>query len=189
MLSRKQRNITLMSAWLLALAAAPYATILVVTFNHEHPGEVFSGLGFLAYGIVLFTSAFFMLTLLACKLSNDLDETVECLNSEREKLAEMKKHYSEDLTPESQEHGLKILRMSEDSPIRGKVTEKAVIHTINGQHPTSAAEANSALVLGTNQIEWADTRGKVHHSNFLCRKADLKAQFEQTTAIRLQDIA
>ncbi|WP_148253773.1 hypothetical protein [Aidingimonas lacisalsi] len=83
--------------------------------------------------------------------------------------------------PEGIESGLKILRIAQHSPLRGHVNEKAIIVAINGEMPSTAAEANELMVEGVNDIEWMGPNGKVLTSKVECDGGDIMAQFEQIT--------
>lgn len=74
---------------------------------------------------------------------------------------------------------LKVLRMSSGSPLLGTITEKAAIYHINDIPVSTAAEANAALVEGSNTVQWKDARGTIKTSEIEVHDLDLKAEFEQ----------
>ncbi|MCG7598526.1 hypothetical protein MHM84_01845 [Halomonas sp. McH1-25] len=184
MLTHKQRTLLIASAWLMALTAAPYATLVIYQYGDYDPDGFLAGPGVFASGIVLFTAAILVLTLLVTKLSSELDDIEKASRLASPTSTAHNRRQRDSLLPEGRDSGLRLLRMAKDSPIKGKVAAKAIILSINGQQPASAAEANEALKHGDNRVEWADNKGNVHSTTFYCQKHDLKAQFEQITRVR-----
>ncbi|MEC9482181.1 MAG: hypothetical protein UMU75_02495 [Halomonas sp.] len=188
MLTHRQRSLIIASAWLVTLAVAPFSTLIVHHYftapaTHE---DTLGGPAFLTSGIFLFTASFGLLSLAMTKLSSDLDE-LEGSKRGNALAAGPLSEQTEGLLPEEYTHGLRLLRMAGDSPLRGLVMERAIILTINGKHPSTAAEANEALLKGGNRVEWSDARGQVHSVTFYCRRNDLKAQFEQINRKAIPD--
>lgn len=179
MVNRKLRRSLLIIAWVLTFASAPYTTAVVLRFDPERDtGVSVTRYGFVSVGAALFTGALFVMALLYTKL-NDEFEAALVTKSDEEHKARPVKEPEEELLPEGYDCGLRLLRVAINSPLRGKVSEKGIILALNGHAPKTAAEANSALVTGSNEVEWVDRQGKIETTAFITRKKDLCAQFEQ----------
>lgn len=184
MLRRRHRNLLVAFAWGLALASAPYATVVVLEFDPTaQVGALISNSGFVTTGMVFFTASFFLMAMLCSKFNEDMNEATALLSGEHDDEEDDARHDG-DLLAEGQEYGLKLLRLASDSPLRGKVMEKAIIRFINGQAPATAAEANGVLTLGANEIEWVDRLGNIKTTTFVISQKDLKVQFEQVKRIK-----
>ncbi|QJQ94076.1 MULTISPECIES: hypothetical protein [Halomonadaceae] len=165
---RKQRTVLAGMLWSMAALSAPYATYCLVTYG---PMAI---LWPIFFGLLLFSSA-----MLCTHINERLNERQDNPPLRAATLEETK---GEDAPSQRGRHiGLCVLRIGKGSPLRGKINEKAILLTINGQHPTTAEQANHALVVGENRIEWMGRNGKVITSRFTAEGEDLLVQFEQVT--------
>ncbi|WP_148253777.1 hypothetical protein [Aidingimonas lacisalsi] len=166
MLYRQERFILAILLWVAAGASAPYATYMFVRYG------LIAALWSILLSLLLFVAA------LLCTHINDR------LNATMDEEDDSDTDTEAAGVSDAHEAGLRILRIAQQSPLRGHVNERAIIVSINGEMPSTAAEANGLMVEGTNHIEWMGPNGKVLTSTVECHGEDIMAQFEQITPPR-----
>lgn len=181
-MNRRQRGALVVFMWAGVFLSMPFTTLVLL--DHGAGGAPGGGLlpswlflvGMLLLNVLLFISA-----MLCSKMNTDMSD----FEKSRPKIDEgqgggedslMK--YWEEMNDE-QQYGIRLLRMAPGSPLRGVMMERAIIRSINGLTPSTAAEANTLLTHGENEIEWQDSRGRIQTSELIVRNNDLMAQFEQ----------
>ncbi|MDW5375417.1 hypothetical protein R6258_00665 [Halomonas sp. HP20-15] len=178
-MERQQRNILQIVIWLVALVSTPYTTLLAIEFDPTlQPHTLLARLYLVPAGAIAVNALLFLMALFVSRLCADLDVLQETGDADRSQSKAMNRRGAEG-AEKSRSAVLKILRMSRRSPLRGHVSEQALIYSVNDVTPTTAAEANRALVEGLNEVEWIDPKGELRHTRFTTREHDLQAQFEQ----------
>lgn len=162
---RKERAVLATLLWSVAAVSAPYATYCFVVYGPM------ASLWPLFFCVLLFSSAM-LCTYINERLNARLDAPPE---SE----ADLEETGGDESMQAGRLMGLCVLRIGSNSPLRGKVNEKAILLTINGRCPSTAEEANRAMVVGENVIEWVGRNGKVITTRFTAEGEDLLVQFEQ----------
>lgn len=179
-MERQQRNILQVVIWLVALVSTPYTTILALEFDPAlQPHTLLARLYLVPAGAIVVNALLFIMALFVSRLCADMDVLQESAPGERSPSNGMGRNAGEGGGEKSRHAVLKILRLSRRSPLRGRVSEQALIYSVNDVTPTTAAEANRALVEGVNDVEWIDPKGELRHTRFTTREHDLQAQFEQ----------
>lgn len=160
-----QRTLLGALLWSAAALSAPFTTLLWMQYG----GVPAAGAGLLS--LLVFCSA-----LLCTSLNQRLDEWEEHADDENAPL-----HVEEPALNGCR--GLKILRIGQHSPLRGHINERGVILKVNGVCPSTAAEANQALVEGRNEIEWMGRNGRILLATIVMHEHehDLMTEFEQLT--------
>ncbi|MBZ9566626.1 hypothetical protein [Modicisalibacter tunisiensis] len=185
MLARKVRQRAVVACWSFTLLLIPGAMAVVMRFNPAvYAGLPLSRREFVAVMLAFFVMAFIGIAFLCSKLNEDLDTVMQENDAESDDAFSRKSRGRKpikdiDLLADDQDVGLRILRMAQGSPLRGKVPEWAVIRTLNGGMPSTAAEANSLVKSGSNQMEWVNPRGEVNVAVFQSGGPDLKIQVQQ----------
>jgi len=136
------------------------------------------------FGLIGLTLVLLLLTVCCSMINDDLKNTIDFyrqdgVESDQGPLPDSSRHQlaSDEFADGSK--ALKVLRMSLGSPLLGTITDKAIIYHINDISVSTAAEANAALIEGSNTIQWKDARGNVKTSEIVVHDRDLKAEFEQ----------
>ncbi|WP_136067792.1 hypothetical protein [Modicisalibacter radicis] len=179
-MERQQRNILQVVIWLFALMSTPYTTLLALEFDPDlQPHTLLARLYLVPAGAIAVNVLLFVMALFVSRLCAEMDVLQETGSGERSQSNHAGTSGDEESSEKSRNAVLKILRMSRRSPLRGRVSEQALIYSVNDVTPTTAAEANRALVEGVNDVEWVDPKGELRHTRFTTREHDLQAQFEQ----------
>ncbi|MEA3252369.1 MAG: hypothetical protein U9Q35_12615 [Pseudomonadota bacterium] len=178
-MQRQQRNILQVFIWLVALISTPYTTLLAIEFDPTlQPHTLLAQLYLVPAGAIVVNALLFFMALFVSRLCADLDMLQDAGYNDRAQ-STAKGRNGKGNAEKRHNAVLKILRMSRRSPLRGHVSEQALIYSVNDVTPTTAAEANRALVEGLNEVEWIDPKGELRHTRFTTREHDLQAQFEQ----------
>ncbi|WP_163650615.1 hypothetical protein [Modicisalibacter sp. 'Wilcox'] len=185
MLARKIRQRAVVACWGFTLLLIPGAMAVIMRFDPAvYAGLPLSRRQFVALILAFFVTAFIGIAFLCSRLNEDLDtlmhdNELETGDDLSRPVGGGKPLKDVDLLAEGQQIGLRILRMAQGSPLRGKVPERAVIRTLNGGMPVTAAEANSLVKSGVNQMEWVNPQGVVNVAVFQGEGPDLKIQVQQ----------
>ncbi|SDM73424.1 hypothetical protein SAMN05192555_11850 [Franzmannia pantelleriensis] len=160
----RERTLLGIVLWGAAAISAPVTTLMVLRVG-----------GLPTLGVGALSVALFGAALLCTHINQQLDDLVQDDELSDE---EWETHFAEESLQCS---GLRVLRIGEGSPLKGHISERAVILKINGVCPVTADEANHALVEGRNEIEWMGRNRKplVAHITTQGNEHDLLAQFEQ----------
>ena len=178
-MERQQRNILQVVIWLIALVSTPYTTLLAIEFDPAlQPHTLLARLYLVPAGAIAVNASLFLMALFVSRLCADLD-VLQKIDKEDHSQSNARRESADLVSTKGHNAVLKILRMSRHSPLRGRVNEQALICSVNDVTPTTAAEANRALVEGVNDVEWIDSKGELRHTRFTTREHDLQAQFEQ----------
>lgn len=178
--------------WIFAAGSAVYSTFLIMRrgiieeiIGIDNVSITYTSYDyFVIFGLLILTLGLFLLAVVCSMINDDLKNAIDYhhhviadgdgLPSRTESSHQLgDDEFSDD------RKALKILRMSRGSPLRGAVSEKAIIYHINDIPVSTASEANAALVEGNNTVQWKSPRGAVKTSKIIVNDRDLKAQFEQ----------
>lgn len=147
----------------------------VIRTNYDYP---------VIAGLIGLTLVLLLLAVFCSMLNDDLKNTIDFyhqdgMQGDQSPYPAASRHQlaSDEFADDSK--ALKVLRMSSGSPLLGTLTEKAAIYHINDIPVSTAAEANAALVEGSNTVQWKDARGTIKTSEIEVHDLDLKAEFEQ----------
>lgn len=181
-MNKRQRAVLVVCMWAGVLLSMPFTTLVLLDFGTAAlSGNGLLPPGLFLVGMVLINVLLLLSATLCAKMSTDLGD----FEASRSSIGESQgsgedslNKYWEEINDE-QQYGIRLLRMAPSSPLRGVMMERAVIRSINGLTPSTAAEANTLLVQGENKVEWQDQRGRIKTSELTVRNNDLMAQFEQ----------
>ncbi|MBZ9556761.1 MULTISPECIES: hypothetical protein [Modicisalibacter] len=180
-MGQKSRVAVLSLVWLIALASAPYTTLMLLEFDpRNQPQTLIAQLHLVPIGMVVLNAMLFFMAFAMTRLCDEIAK----LERHREHDDHEPPTQGIDESGNTRNAVLKILRLGKNSPLRGRITERALICSINDVAPRTAAEANQALVDGINEVEWLDARGALHKTRFSTHQSDLLAQFEQVASPR-----
>ncbi|GAB2804011.1 hypothetical protein GCM10027040_35530 [Halomonas shantousis] len=186
----KKWDVWIVLVWVLATLSALCATFIIIRHGVVKLPAASSSSGssgnsynyFIIIGSIGLALAIILLAIISSMINDDFKSVVNLYNrlkSDSAPSSLLQNGEKSDRDAPNTQLALKVLRMSYNSPLRGHISEKAVIYNINRQHVTTAAEANRALVKGNNEILWKDTRGRLQTSIIEINENDLRAHFEQ----------
>jgi len=183
-------DIWIWSIWILTAASSIYATFLIMRCGiieriigidnvSTLPGYDY----LLIVGLIGLTTVLFLLAVLCSVINDDLKSAIGFYRdgmplTSGSQGGVSSHHLSGDEFADDRK-ALRVLRMSPGSPLRGILTENAVIYHVNDTPVSTAAEANSALIEGRNSIQWKDAKGDIKVAEIDVQGRDLEAQFEQ----------
>lgn len=177
-MGQKSRIVVLCLVWLIALASAPYTTLMLVEFDPSNqPQTLIAQLHLVPIGMVVLNGVLFFMAFAMTRLCDEITELEQRLGRAGSSI----RSHGADESAKARRAVLKILRLGKNSPLRGRITERALICSVNDVVPKTAAEANQALIDGVNEVEWVDARGELRKTRFSTHQTDLLAQFEQVT--------
>ncbi|WP_459634512.1 hypothetical protein [Halomonas sp. WWR20] len=184
----KKWDLWIILVWVLASISALCATFIILRYGTlklpSGTGGAYARNGynyFIIIGLAGLAVTIVLLAIISSMINDDFKSAISLYHklkrdSESSRTAADR---SADTQKADTKLALRVLRMSYNSPLRGHISEKAVIYNINHQHVTTAAEANRALVKGPNEILWKNSQGKLQTSTIEINDNDLRAHFEQ----------